>query len=516
MHSGGFGLKKKGKKYVIGLVIGLILIAGIVTTVVLINSRKEKALAGGEDTQKQSTISLQKMDLIKSISATGTVQSKKTKLVSAQVNGIKVKEVKASVGDEVKKGDVLVSFDESDLQEALSEAEETLSDAKKEGDKNLSSAKKQLSEAKETYREEKEKLASEVSGAKKERSEARKQVSRLKKQISAEKNAEAKAKLQEQLTKAEESLKQAETGYETALTNQEKTNQQNKGNIENAENAVETAESNRKKSIKEAEKQVSQTEESLKNCQVTAPCDGVITASTAEEGDVYSGGDLFQIDDTGFYTVSTTVDEYDIGNVAVGQKVVILTEATGEDEMEGEITFVAPSTGSTTLSSGSSQSGESGGMSGSGTSSSDGYEVKIKIKTTDERLRMGLTARCSIILEQVKDVYAVPYDAVHENKNGTTAIHVAEGDGDSRSSREILVTKGMESDYYIEIQGDELEEGLSVIIPTDEVSDQKEETQKDEAQEENSFGMFGGGAPGGGENPMKGNRGSDGGRGPGM
>lgn len=505
-------MREKVKKHKVWLIVVFVLSVLAVTTVIIIRARGEKASAR-ENVKKQSTISLQKMDLTKSISATGTVQSKKSKLVSAQVNGVRVKTVEVSVGDEVKKGDVLVRFDESDLQDALSEAKETLSDAKKEADKNLSSAQKQLSEAKETYTEEKKKLASEVSGAKKEWDTAKKQVSRLKEQVSAEKNAEIKAKLEEQLTRTEESLKQAETGYETAVSNQEKTNKQNKSNIENAEDAVDNAQSNRKKSIREAQKQVSQAEESLEDCLITAPCNGVITGSTVEEGDVYSGGNLFQIDDNSSYVVSTSVDEYDISNVSVGQRVVILTEATGEDEIEGEITFVAPSTGSTSLSSGSSQSGESGGMSASGTSSSDGYEVTVKVKTADERLRMGLTARCSIILEQADDVYAVPYDAVHENSDGTTAIHVSESDGDSSSSREILVTKGMESDYYIEIQGDELKEGLSVIIPTDEVSGSEEKTQ-----EEDAFGMFGGGAPGGGgENPMGGNRGNGrGDKGPGM
>lgn len=132
------------------------------------------------------------------------------------------------------------------------------------------------------------------------------------------------------------------------------------------------------------------------------------------------------------YTVSTSVDEYDISDVSVGQRVVILTEATGEDEIEGEITFVAPTTGSSSLSSGT-QSGDSGGagsFSTSGTSTSgSGYEVKIAVKTNDERLKMGLTAKCSIILEEADNVYAVPYDAVHENSDGTTVVYVSEGNG---------------------------------------------------------------------------------------
>lgn len=500
--------KMKKRKVLIIVIVIVLVVVGVATAIVMKN-KKSQQKAKGTMTQKQSTISLGKMDLTTSISATGTIQSERSKMVSADVNGVEVTSVKVSVGDEVKKGDVLVTFDESDLQESLSDAKENLSDAEDEAARNLSSAKEQLSDAKETYRDEKEKLAEDISDAKEELTFVKKQVTTLKKQISAEKNTSEKTKLEEQLTKAEESAKQAENAYETAVSNRENTNKQNKKNIENAEDAVESAESNKKKSMKEAQKQVEEAEETLAKCSVTASMDGIITASNISEGDTYNGGDMFQIDNVGTYVVSTSVDEYDISNVSKGQRVVILTEATGDDEIEGEITFVAPSTGSTSLSSGSSQ-GESMSMSSS-SSSGSGYEVKIQVKTADERLRMGLTARCSIILQEVADVYAVPYDAVHENTDGTTVVYVSETSGESTTSREVIVTKGMESDYYVEISGDELTDGMQIILPTDEVSASSSEETK-----ENGFNMFGGGAmPGGNGGSMlggasRGNRGSGG------
>lgn len=107
---------------------------------------------------------------------------------------------------------------------------------------------------------------------------------------------------------------------------------------------METAKSSAKKSIKEAKKQVTQAQESLDKCAVTAPMDGIVTSISVQEGDTYSGGTILQIEDVSGYTISTSVDEYDISNVKVGQKVIVLTEATDEDELEGEVTFVAPST----------------------------------------------------------------------------------------------------------------------------------------------------------------------------
>lgn len=485
----------KRKKHIIVITITVIVAACGIAAVMAFRRGADRVSANNTET-KNNTVSLERMDLTRSVSATGTVQSSRTRTVSAAVNGIVVKQVKADVGDTVKKGDALVTFDKSDLKEALSDAQESLSDAESEADRNISSAREQLSEARENYSDESEKQEQKISEAKQEKREAEKQVSKAKKQASSAKNAEENQQAQEQLQKAEEALKQAESAYDNAVSGQESMKKQNKEQISNAENALETAESNRKKSVREAQKQVDEAEKNLEKCAVTAPIDGVVTAVGIQEGDTYSGGTMFQIDDTSSYIVTTTVDEYDISSVSVGQRVVILTEATGEDEIEGKIVSVAPSTGSTSVSSGSQ--GGTAQMAGTSDSSS-GYEVKIAVNSSDERLRMGLTAKCSIILEEVEDVYAVPYDAIHKKEDGSSVVYVADKSGDNESSREVAVTQGMESDYYVEISGDGLSEGMQIEIPTDETS-----VSSESESGENEFGMPGMGEPGSGSVPQRG------------
>ncbi len=499
-------MKKKGKKWKICMIGGGVCVVAAVMVFFL--TRGGNSAMAEDQIQKRSSISLEKMDLTKSISATGTIGSSQSRTVSAEINGERVKKVCVEAGDTVQKGDVLAKFDESDLKKALTEAEQSLSDTRDEAERNLSSASKQLSDAKETYSEGKKEAAAKVTESKKELQSARKQVSKLNGQISKEKDAETKKRLQEQLTKAEEAVKQAETAYESAKESRKNEEKQNKNSVENAEDAVKTAQSNHKKSIREAEKQVEDASAALEKCAVTAPISGIVTAIGLEEGEVYNGSDILQIDDDSSYVISTTVDEYDISKVKEGQRVVVLTEATDEEEIEGEITFVAPTTGSSSLSASTSQSTAGTGMS-STASSSGGYEIKINVKTEDERLRMGLTAKCSIILEEVRDVYAVPYDAIQENSEGSTVVYVSEKTEKGYSSKEILVEKGMESDYYVEISGDELRDGLQILIPTDEVS-----INADEKLQENEFEMFGGGVPGapegGGREMMKGGSGNGG------
>ena len=239
---------------------------------------------------------------------------------------------------------------------------------------------------------------------------------------------------------------------------------------------METAKANRTKNVKEAQKLVEEAQENLEQCAVKAAMDGLVTAVNVSEGDSYSGGSLIQIEDTSAYTVSTTVDEYDISDVKKGQKVVILTEATGDDELEGEISFVAPSTSSSSVSSVTDSEAPSGN-SGNSSSDSSGYEVKITLKSSDDRLKLGMTAKCSIILEEAENVLAVPYDAVKQTKDGNTITVIEENSG---SQKEISVTPGMESDYYVEVQGSDLQEGMQVVIPSDETdtSDAGEKTEQ--------------------------------------
>lgn len=498
-------MKKWFKKHKKGtIILSVVVVAAIAAAVIL----PKTLLKGKESTQKmqakQNTIQLSKMDLTSSISATGTLESANSRTVSASVSNVKIKKVLVSEGDTVKKGQSLVTFDESELQTTLSDAKESLSDTITQNASQLKSAKRKLSDAKETYTTQKKKLQKEVASAKKTYEAAKKAVSQ--------------AKNEQEKTKANQTLQQAKSAYEQAVSQQTSSNKQNKESIENAKESVTTTENSNKKSLKEAQKSVDDATEALENCAITAPISGTITAVGVEAGDTYSGGDMFEISDCSKFQVSTTVSEYDIANVKKGQKVVILTDATDDTEIQGEITYVALTTGSSLSSSSSSSSGNgataqssAGGGSSSSSSSSSGYEVTIKVKDSNDKLRVGMTAKCSIILKEAKDVYAVPYDAIHTNNSGDSVIYVQDG----TSKKEVTVTKGMESDYYVAVSGDGLSEGLKVIIPSDFTSSS---SSKDSSDSSGLSGMLGGGGGQGGGNMGGGapSGGGPGGGGPGM
>lgn len=469
--------KWKLRKKKILVIIGLVLVVLIGFLAWRMKASRERMTMSRSQTQ---TVTLEKRSLVTSVSATGILESAKSKTVTSTVKDLEVKKVLVSVGDKVKKGDALVRFDKSDLQEALSEAKDNLSNTITSANQEVSAAASKLSDAQASRSESASKTKSDISSAKSTKSKSQKRIKTLRAQIKKEKNPEKKKNLQEQLEKEKENLSQANNTLKNAKSSKSSTTRQSNSEVTQARQSLANAKTNRTKQIKEAKKQVKEAKENLKKCAITVPMSGTVTSVSVNEGDVFSGGSICEIQDVGDFQVTTSVDEYDIGNVKEGQSVSILTEATGDDEIAGEITFVAPTTSS------SNNTSENTGMNGGGTSSSSsssGYEVLIKVNSKDERLKVGMTAKCSIILEKAEDVLAVPYDAVHSGR-GESYVTVIEGN----EQKNISVTKGMESDYYVEVQSDELRGGMQVVLPTDKI-----EKSSDSQNNDNSFGMGDGG-----------------------
>ncbi len=285
--------------------------------------------------------------------------------------------------------------------------------------------------------------------------------------------------------------------YNRQLQNQEDTIRNGSSTLQSRQDSVTSSRLNASTTGMSDQQQIDRYQEQIAACTVTAPLSGVVTAVNLETGDNYNGGAIVTIEDVSSYEVTVEIDEYDISRIKEGQKVVIKTNGTGDLELEGEVLSVAPrATGGASVT----------------------YTVKISIDTPCEDLRMDMTAKLSIIISSRENVLTVPYAAVQTAEDGSFYVEVveetgetAEGDktvgnnseaGQGQSSgngsaagqgqpigngqpnlpaapgvnasqpgslptRRIPVTKGIESDYYVEISGEGIEEGLEVIVPAD-------------------------------------------------
>ena len=68
------------------------------------------------------TAQIEKMDLTNSVSVTGTLATANGKTASTTLKDIKVTKVYVEVGDEVQEGDIICTFDSSDIEKSLADA----------------------------------------------------------------------------------------------------------------------------------------------------------------------------------------------------------------------------------------------------------------------------------------------------------------------------------------------------------------------------------------------------------
>ncbi|MGL5259720.1 MAG: efflux RND transporter periplasmic adaptor subunit [Lachnospiraceae bacterium] len=271
-------------------------------------------------------------------------------------------------------------------------------------------------------------------------SELQKSSQTLEAEITAKKNA---------YEQAVSATKSAASTYTKSVQSQEDTIRNNDNTVINQENNVKTASLNAATSGTTEEEQVENYTTQLENCTVVAPFSGVITSISIEEDGTYSGGEICVIQDYENFVVEATVDQYDISDISKDLEAVVKTDTTEDLEMKGIVSFVSPVP----------EEGSSYG------SSSTNYAIKIALQDASQRLRIGMTAKTSIVLENREQVFAVPYDCIETSKDGTSIIRVQEEANGETIQREIQVTVGLETDYYVEISSTELEEGMQVILP---------------------------------------------------
>ncbi|MDR1210069.1 MAG: efflux RND transporter periplasmic adaptor subunit [Clostridiales bacterium] len=263
-------------------------------------------------------------------------------------------------------------------------------------------------------------------------------------------------KAQSALSQAERSLANAEENYnstESQLSNSLASARKDVTNAElsvaNAQNAYDTALSKRPPSMIGIENQKLQLEklrETFADREVRAAASGVVTQRGATVGAPASGA-MFVIESRDDLYVSVRVKEYNLPRLSVGQKAVIGLDAAGDRALDGELTYIAPKAAT-----------EAG-------SAAVEFDAKIRIIDDDPAVRIGMTAFVSIVTDELKDVYAVPYDAVSYDDDGGFVYRLADG-----APERVSVKTGLQTAQLVEITGDGLSEGMEIALSAEEVT----------------------------------------------
>lgn len=162
-------------------------------------------------------------------------------------------------------------------------------------------------------------------------------------------------------------------------------------------------------SYEQAQQQVHTSTESVNKAQtnlgyatITSPIDGVVLSKSVEEGQTVAASfntpELFTIaQDLTDMRVIADIDEADIGDIRVGERVEFTVDAYPDDTFQGSVTQVrqVATTESNVVT----------------------YEVVISAPNADLKLKPGLTANVTIYTREMNDVLVVPTKALKFTPN---------------------------------------------------------------------------------------------------
>jgi RND family efflux transporter MFP subunit len=211
---------------------------------------------------------------------------------------------------------------------------------------------------------------------------------------------------------------------------------------------------------KKAAFDVQRAETALSKMSLSAPASGVISLvpvwhaegpAPFKPGDhAWPGAPLVELPETSSLRVSARVDETERGRLAVNQSVSVHLDAIPDGQFTGKIGEIS------TIASEDYTAGWP---------IPRNFDLRIALDQIDARLRPGMTAQITIIVDRIPGVLIVPVHATFQKEGGTFAYvwdgskfrqHIVEVS--KRSGDRIVIEKGLQSGDRVALQDPTAEE----------------------------------------------------------
>lgn len=339
---------------------------------------------------------------------TGTTKVKEQTAVTVEMAGT-IEEIYVSLGEEVKKGDRLLTIKGDDVKNSIKQAEAALELAKA----NYANSTDGTVESQQNQLDNSLKLAQ-------------------MQYDEAKRNYDIYTQLHESGAVSEDQYKKIELSLNQA-----------KQQLELSQKTYDTATEKSIPQLKElAEKQLNQAQISydvassnLDKLTLTAPVDGVITAKNFNANEMISQQQpAFIISSPNILEIDLSVTQSDIDNFRTGEEVEVIIDG---QSVVGQIEYV-PTVSDT-----------KGSL----------YTVKIIIDNTETNFRAGMSAEVKLSIEKQEDTINIPKKSVFEEE-GQQYVYIANSDNIAVKT---AVETGIETERTIEIKSGITQEDTVVI-----------------------------------------------------
>lgn len=264
----------------------------------------------------------------------------------------------------------------------------------------------------------------------------------------ADKSIKASQARDDQLKTYKLAMDTAENSYKAALVSLKSAQTSADNEISMLRDALNSANAN-SNNLDEVE--LKYLNEELEKTKIRALKDGTITKIDAKEGEVPKSA-IARIETVNKLKIESLIKEYNVKDVKIGTKVIITSDALGDEEFEGRVSFINPTPED---------------LDPNSQSKDVNYKTEIDISKEDsEKLSPGMSLRVKYILSEEEDTYHVPTTAIF-NRDGKDYVLALKKDGNNTYKiANVEVKKGLENDFETAIKGKDLKRDMKVLSNT--------------------------------------------------
>lgn len=264
----------------------------------------------------------------------------------------------------------------------------------------------------------------------------------------ADKSIKASQARDDQLKTYKLAMDTAENAYKAALVSLKSAQTSADNEISMLRDALNSANAN-SNNLDEVE--LKYLNEELEKTKIRALKDGTITKIDAKEGEVPKSA-IARIETVNKLKIESLIKEYNVKDVKIGTKVIITSDALGDEEFEGKVSFINPTPED---------------LDPNSQSKDVNYKTEIEISKEDsEKLSPGMTLRVKYILSEEEDTYHVPTTAIF-NRDGKDYVLALKKDGNNTYKiANVEVKKGLENDFETAIKGKDLKRDMKLLSNT--------------------------------------------------
>jgi HlyD family secretion protein len=345
----------------------------------------------------------------------GEVEAANSVVLSAPSNVGELQVIRlAKNGGAVKKGEMVVQFDPTDLVQRLQQSQT-----------ELKQAEAQIEQTRAQGRMKQEQDTTDFGKSKFDVERAKLDASKqeILSVIDGEKSKLAVADAEQKQKQLEQQIKSDATGSDADVNS-------------------------RKLRRDKAKADVDRRQKNIKSMQLIAPVDGMVTlkqnsragspfggAPEWHVGDrAWPGAPILELPDLGTLRVTAQVDEAERGRLKIGQQVNIRVDAVPDREFKGTVTDISPLTK----------------LDFSTFPPSKNFSMTVKLENSDPRLRPGMSASLRVAVERVPDSLILPAEAVFQKSGRSVAYVLHDGNYEERmltvtrrGSGQVVVSGGL-------------------------------------------------------------------------